>query len=84
MYANTAIQLLLPELLPELELRLFDDNWTIRFRSIQLLGGLLYRISGTIPCIAVIVRLMYKILLLVSFSNEIFIFLNLSNKCKFA
>ncbi|XP_037092852.1 eIF-2-alpha kinase activator GCN1-like [Pollicipes pollicipes] len=41
-YADTAVQLLLPEL----ELGLFDDNWRIRFSSIQLLGDLLYRISG--------------------------------------
>lgn len=68
MYAESAIQLLLPEL----EKGLFDDNWRIRFRysilfvcrsfgsinlfiayhlmiifsSVQLLGDLLYRISG--------------------------------------
>jgi len=42
MYANTAIELLLPEL----EGGLFDDNWRIRFSSIQLLGDLLYSISG--------------------------------------
>lgn len=64
MYAESAIQLLLPEL----ERGLFDDNWRIRFRlklfytfkyrmifiqfkilfysSVQLLGDLLYRISG--------------------------------------
>lgn len=42
MYADTAIMLLLPEL----ELGLFDDNWRIRYSSIQLLGDLLYKISG--------------------------------------
>lgn len=42
MYAETAIQLLLPEL----EKGLFDDNWRIRFSSVQLLGDLLYKISG--------------------------------------
>ncbi|XP_052799821.1 eIF-2-alpha kinase activator GCN1-like [Mya arenaria] len=42
MYANTAISLLLPEL----EMGLFDDNWRIRYSSIQLLGDLLYSISG--------------------------------------
>lgn len=42
LYAETAIELLLPEL----EAGLFHDNWRIRFSSIQLLGDLLYRISG--------------------------------------
>ena len=42
LYANTAIELLLPEL----ETGLFHDNWRIRFSSIQLLGDLLYCISG--------------------------------------
>lgn len=42
MYAETAIQLLLPEL----EKGLFDDNWRIRFSSAQLIGDLLYKISG--------------------------------------
>ena len=41
-YADTAIQLFLPEL----EQGLFDDNWRIRFSSVQLLGDLLYKISG--------------------------------------
>lgn len=42
LYAIDAITLLLPEL----EKGLFDDNWRIRFSSVQLLGDLLYRISG--------------------------------------
>ncbi|XP_034131444.1 eIF-2-alpha kinase activator GCN1 [Drosophila guanche] len=42
LYAETAVALLLPEL----EKGLFDDNWRIRFSSVQLLGDLLYRISG--------------------------------------
>lgn len=41
MYADSAIELLLPEL----EKGLFDDNWRIRFSSVQLLGDLLYRIA---------------------------------------
>ncbi|KAH3887169.1 hypothetical protein DPMN_011185 [Dreissena polymorpha] len=51
MYANTAIELLLPEL----ERGLFDDNWRIRYSSIQLLGDLLYSISGMKPCTEVTV-----------------------------
>ncbi|KAK9522292.1 hypothetical protein VZT92_018767 [Zoarces viviparus] len=42
MYAETTITLLLPEL----EQGLFDDLWRIRFSSVQLLGDLLFHISG--------------------------------------
>lgn len=42
LYANTAIQLLLPEL----EQGLFNENWRIRYSSVQLLGDLLFKISG--------------------------------------
>ena len=42
MYADTAIELLLPEL----ERGLFGDNWCIRYSSVQLLGDLLYKLSG--------------------------------------
>ncbi|XP_074643687.1 stalled ribosome sensor GCN1-like [Tubulanus polymorphus] len=42
MYADTAVTLLLPEL----EHGLFDENWRIRYSSVQLLGDLLYRVSG--------------------------------------
>ncbi|XP_014262100.1 eIF-2-alpha kinase activator GCN1 [Cimex lectularius] len=42
LYADSAITLLLPEL----EKGLFDENWRIRYSSVQLLGDLLYRISG--------------------------------------
>ena len=41
-YADTAVTLLLPEL----EKGLFDENWRIRYSSVQLLGDLLYKISG--------------------------------------
>ncbi|KAK4336641.1 hypothetical protein RND71_043753 [Anisodus tanguticus] len=42
LYASSAIQLLLPEL----EQGLFNENWRIRYSSVQLLGDLLYKISG--------------------------------------
>lgn len=42
MYADTAIAIFLPEL----ERGLFDENWRIRHSSMQLLGDLLYRLSG--------------------------------------
>lgn len=42
LYADTAIELFLPQL----EKGLFDDNWRIRHSSVQLLGDLLYKISG--------------------------------------
>lgn len=42
LYAESAITLLLPEL----EMGLFDDNWRIRYSSVQLLGDLLYKVSG--------------------------------------
>ncbi|CAB4061680.1 unnamed protein product [Lepeophtheirus salmonis] len=41
-YAESAIELLLPEL----EKGMFEENWRIRHSSIQLLGDLLYKISG--------------------------------------
>ncbi|XP_033102350.1 eIF-2-alpha kinase activator GCN1-like [Anneissia japonica] len=42
LYADTAVTVFLPEL----ERGLFDENWRIRLSSIQLLGDLLYKISG--------------------------------------
>lgn len=42
LYADTAIELFLPEL----ENGLFNDNWRIRYSSVQLLGDLLYKVSG--------------------------------------
>jgi HEAT repeat protein len=41
-YGDTAVELFLPEL----ERGLFDGNWRIRCSSIQLLGDLLYKVSG--------------------------------------
>ncbi len=42
-FAETA----LPVLLPAIESGLFDGNWRIRQSSVQLLGDILYRITGT-------------------------------------
>ena len=42
MFAETSVSVFLPEL----EKGLFDDNWRIRYSSVQLLGDLLYRVSG--------------------------------------
>ncbi len=42
MFAETTISVFLPEL----EKGLFDENWRIRYSSVQLLGDLLYRVSG--------------------------------------
>lgn len=42
-YATKAVDLLLPEL----EKGLFDGNWRIRQSSVQLVGDLLFRITGT-------------------------------------
>jgi len=41
-YSRSAVELLLPSL----QKGLFDDNWRIRQSSIQLMGDLLYRITG--------------------------------------
>ncbi|XP_038061522.1 eIF-2-alpha kinase activator GCN1-like [Patiria miniata] len=42
MFAETSVSVFLPEL----EKGLFDENWRIRYSSVQLLGDLLYRVSG--------------------------------------
>ena len=42
MYADSAIELLLPQL----EAGLFDEHWRIRLSSVQLLGDLLFKLSG--------------------------------------
>ncbi|XP_006818140.1 LOW QUALITY PROTEIN: stalled ribosome sensor GCN1-like [Saccoglossus kowalevskii] len=42
MYAQTAITLFLPQL----EKGLFDENWRIRYSSVQLLGDLLFHLTG--------------------------------------
>lgn len=41
-YASTAIEVFLPQL----EDGLLNDNWRIRMSSVQLMGDLLYKISG--------------------------------------
>ncbi|KAH8929690.1 ARM repeat-containing protein [Atractiella rhizophila] len=41
-HSNRAVELLLPEL----ENQLFSENWRIRHSSVQLLGDLLFRLSG--------------------------------------
>lgn len=42
MYADTAIEILLPEL----EKGIFNESWRIRYCSVQLLGDLLFKIIG--------------------------------------
>eukprot|EP00117_Sycon_ciliatum_P034892 scpid3464/ scgid26544/ Translational activator GCN1; GCN1-like protein 1 len=42
MFADTAVEIFLPEL----EAGMFDEHWRIRHSSMQLLGDLLYRLSG--------------------------------------
>ena len=42
-YSKSAISLLLPEL----ELGLLDENWRIRQSSLQIMGDLLYKITGS-------------------------------------
>lgn len=41
-YSETSIELVLPQL----ELGMANDNWRIRQASVQLLGDLLYKLSG--------------------------------------
>ena len=65
LYADKAIELLLPEL----ERGLFADNWRIRYSSVQLLGDLLYKISGEAgserPCSQELVYIFIWLFLLV-------------------
>lgn len=42
MFAESSLELLLPELEQGME----DKNWRIRHSSVQLLGDLLYQLSG--------------------------------------
>ena len=42
LYSDSAIELLLPQL----EAGLFNEHWRIRYSSVQLLGDLLFRLSG--------------------------------------
>lgn len=42
MFSETSLELLLPQL----EQGMTDSNWRIRHSSVQLLGELLYRLSG--------------------------------------
>jgi len=58
MYSEKAIELLLPEL----ESGLFDDNWRIRLSSVQLLGDLLYRISGSHQTVLTLSIIIYSFL----------------------